>query len=705
MKRWASKCVLLFVFIDSGFAFGQADQITVGPNVHVSQVPFTLRTPTVADALALKSIGRIAASPDGAHVAIEINGGISILSTKVPFDRVKVLTGDSPAWSPNGHLLAFYTDVNGVSQIEVWHPKSDLVEQLTQVPEGISPNLKYPPGYPRSLAWSPDSERIAFCNRRMVGYAALGRRESPTVRVLSADSSDDQVMEGVFRTDHYGGDRPDDLRFRAVARHPELGLNDIFIVDVHTKGLRRLTQSGNQYFFPSWSPDGTKLVAVVDMGRDVETWPSHTALVFLDALTGREQLITTPLSINGPPQWSFDGSEIVTVSQKRGLGFRRIELYLCKEHRWLPIGAPNNMAVMVARWDSDKRSLLVQTYDRFVYTLWRINTATGNTRQIDTHDLVVEHFDQASTGDIFFVASSATFQDRTFMLSVDSARQLQQLYDPNPQLSELQFGQQKRVTWTNKAGDEVDGIIILPPSYQAGKHYPVLVDVYPTPAMDGLRLFADELGQLQAARGYVVFRAALRSPHTPFLYSRDESYNEKSRGPRGIPIMVDDFTSGVEYLVQQGIADPERVGIFGHSNGGWVVNYLITETTVAKCAVVWSGSSSVIYQQYFAPNWAHEVTNGNIYDNFDDYVKMSPLFRMNKVHTPLLMIVGDRDWDTWLPEMLMQFNALKQLGKEVTMVRYANEGHLIGPEDINDFRERVDAFFDEHLRRGQSAAH
>jgi dipeptidyl aminopeptidase/acylaminoacyl peptidase len=119
---------------------------------------------------------------------------------------------------------------------------------------------------------------------------------------------------------------------------------------------------------------------------------------------------------------------------------------------------------------------------------------------------------------------------------------------------------------------------------------------------------------------------------------------------------------------------------------------------------VWAGSSNVLYQEYFSPQWAHEITDGNVYDSFSDYVKMSPLFRMNKVQTPLLLVVGDHDWDTWLPEMLMEFIALRQLGKEVTMLRYANEGHVFTvPEDLEDFRARVDAFFDRHLLIEKSA--
>ncbi len=717
MKQLLFVCVFLCAFLQSHIAFGQATYIHVSPKVRVMetrpQYSFdstpNLRTPTVADALALKSINRIAASPTGAQVAIEVKGEILILSGDYPFAKIKVLNGTYPNWSPDESMLAFYAEMDGKSQIEVWNTKQNTVQQITQLPEGISANPHYDSGLgsgdTRSFTWSPDSKRIAFCSRVMEGYEALGQRESPDVRVLSKDTWYSQVMEGVFHTDHLG-DRPEDVRSRAIERHPELGLNKLFIVDVQTKNLRQLTQSGNQPFFPSWSPDGTKLVAVVQLDKNIEQWPSHTSLGVYDLQTGLEQRITTPFCVNGPPRWSVDGSGIVVASQQRLLGFPRIELYMWRERRWMSIGTPRGMATKEVRWASNKGWLLVETYDRFVNTLWLIEAHTGKARQIATHDLAISEFDQASNGELFFSASSASFAGRVFKDGVDGAEPLQQVFDANPQLSALEFGQQRRVTWRNKSGDEVDGILILPPNYQPGRRYPVLIDVYPTPAKDNLRLFADELGQLQAARGYVIFKASLRSPHTPSIYSRDENYNEKARGAKGIPIMIDDFISGVDYLVKQGIADSERIGIFGHSNGGWVVNYLIIETNLAKCAVVWSGSSSVIYQEYFAPQWAHEITDGNIYEKFDDYIKMSPLFRMNKVQTPLLMIVGDRDWDTWLPEMLAQFSALKQLRKDVTMLRYANEGHVFSsPDDITDFRARVDAFFDQHLRAGQSTAH
>ncbi len=692
LGRFVLVLLCFCVPMQSRTALAQRNQRPVGPKVHDSHGESVLRTPTLADALALKSINRIAASPNGAQLAIEQSGEILILSTTYPITRIKVLKGNHPTWSPNGRKLGFYADIDGKSQIEIWDLLRDVVEQITEISEGISPNSNIGGGLivgdALSFAWSPDSRKIAFCSRPVVGYEAVGKDESPKVRVLTKDAFSQQVMEDVFRTGHI--DEP----------------------DIQTKDQQQLNLSGEQPFYPSWSPDGSKIITVVEPDSEftetlrLDTWPEHTALVVFDLRTNQVQQIATPLPINGPPRWSSEGSAIVLVSQQRDLGFPRIELYLCKEDRWLSVHAPKGMAVADVRWVGDN-SLLVQAYDRFVKTVWLLEAASGKAKQIDTHQLALSWsgFDRALDGDIFFSASSATFADRVFKLPAGSDGRLQELYDANPQVSTLQLGLQRRVTWTNKAGEEVDGILILPPSYQPARHYPVLVDVYPTPAKDTFRLFPDELGQLQAARGYVVFRPSLRSPHTPAVYSRDENYNEKARGAKGIPIMLDDFTSSIKYLIQHGIADPDRIGIFGHSNGGWVVNYLITETNIAKCAVVWSGSSSVLQQEYFVTQWAHEITGGNIYDNFDDYVKMSPLFRMNKVYTPLLMIVGDRDWG-WLPEMLMEFNALRQLGKDVTFVRYANEIHVFTvPEDISDFRNRVDAFFDKHLLPEQAATH
>ena len=167
--------------------------------------------------------------------------------------------------------------------------------------------------------------------------------------------------------------------------------------------------------------------------------------------------------------------------------------------------------------------------------------------------------------------------------------------------------------------------------------------------------------------------------------------------------MVDDFTSGVATLVAQGITDPDRIGMFGHSDGGWATNLLVTETSTVKAAVVISGVSNAILLSAFPlpllTRGMDQATRGNVFDNFDDYVKLSPIFKMRELNTAMLLMVGDQDW-TWVPQMIAQYGVLRLEGKDVQLIRYANESHnLSRRESIEDALRRMHTFFDERLRK------
>ena len=214
------------------------------------------------------------------------------------------------------------------------------------------------------------------------------------------------------------------------------------------------------------------------------------------------------------------------------------------------------------------------------------------------------------------------------------------------------------------------------------------------------------MNQLEAALGYVVFLPALRAPRAPYEFSREMEYTEKARGPKGIPILLDDYRSGIEFLVGAGLVDRDRIGVFGHSNGGGVANLLITETKPGKCVVL-SGvaDGDAFFTDFMSPQWApgrgymSEYIDGDMNNNIQDYIKMSPLFRLNRVDVPILILAGDRDQPLTLL-MAMEFNELRRLGKEVTFIRYADESHGIAKiENQRDWRDRVHSFFDRHLKQ------
>src|ERR1051325_6719579 len=222
-----------------------------------------LRLPTITDALALKDLGFIALSSDGTLIAVELSGGISIFEINEPGKIKYALKGNSPSWSPSGQSLAFLAGDQGNEQINVWNRHTQRIEVITAFPGGITPATS---GVGSShLSWSPDSEKIAFCSREL-GPGVLRSDPPPKIRVLKPDTPFDQMTAGLFRYDLWEDVQPYTENFslkrmQTVWADPEKGLNKLFVVNIYSRQLRRLTQR-DQHFFPSWSPDGTKIACI-----------------------------------------------------------------------------------------------------------------------------------------------------------------------------------------------------------------------------------------------------------------------------------------------------------------------------------------------------------------------------------------------------------------------------------------------------------
>jgi len=409
-------------------------------------------------------------------------------------------------------------------------------------------------------------------------------------------------------------------------------------------------------------------------------------------------------TVSGTPAWSIDSEQLVLVAERNppSPSFTSILLHSITRDRSTFMATPRGLSARAVRWSRDGKRVVATLFDRFIDTLWKLDPGGASPQQIQTEDWQVDSFAELDAGVFLCNAQSGSFKGRLVTLGAEQ-RSFHVIYDANPQLADLEFGEQRRLTWKNKAGDEVDGVAILPPGYRSDRRYPTIVNPYPASARDVLRLDGSfDTGQLQAARGFVVFRLNLRSPHGIYRsFPHGEQYYEKARGASGIPIMVDDFTSGIADLVQRGIVDPDRIGMFGHSDGGWATNLLVTETSLVRAALVISGISNAMLLSAFpmplATRGMDQATKGNVFDNFQDYVKLSPIFKMRTLETPMLLMVGDQDW-TWLPQMIGQYGVLRLEGKDVQLIRYANEGHSLSRrESIEDALQRMHRFFDERL--------
>jgi dipeptidyl aminopeptidase/acylaminoacyl peptidase len=279
-------------------------------------------------------------------------------------------------------------------------------------------------------------------------------------------------------------------------------------------------------------------------------------------------------------------------------------------------------------------------------------------------------------------------------------RQQRRLTRTNPPLDRYEMGAAEMIHWRSLDGKELQGALLLPSGYQKGKRYPLAVWVYGGANLSdeihefGFTGLGEPLNlQLLATRGFAVL-----APDAP--------------QDLGTPMLdlLKTIVPGIDRVVDMGIADPERIGVLGQSYGGYSVTSLLVETSRFKAAVAVDGFADLVsaYGQLntdgtaYAASREHgqEQMGGPPWQYRDRYIENSPIFYLDRVTTPLLLVHGAAD--EWVHASLSDevFVGLRRLGKDVSYAKYPGEGHtpdIWNAKDQLDLSNRVIDWLDRHL--------
>lgn len=312
------------------------------------------------------------------------------------------------------------------------------------------------------------------------------------------------------------------------------------------------------------------------------------------------------------------------------------------------------------------------------------------------YDVSVETVSGDNSSVLFTKESYTVFQDLWWATSTFGSQQ--KITDVNPQQKEYAWGTSKLLTWTSFNGKENQGNLYLPDNYDSKKTYPVIVHFYEkhTKEINQYQLPEVSTSNINiptyVSRGYIVFQ-----PDVHYTY-----------GDPGNSV-YNDVISGVDYLIAQGITEKGKIGIQGHSFGGYETSFLVTKSDVFSCAIIGSGVSN------FTSNYPVMRSNGistmfkyeadqyrmssSLYDNLDGYIKNSPLFSVKNIKTPVLIFHNDNDRAVPYQEGQSLFFALRRLGKPALLVNYKKEGHTL--EDAAnkiDWTLKMQQYFDYYLK-------
>lgn len=274
-----------------------------------------------------------------------------------------------------------------------------------------------------------------------------------------------------------------------------------------------------------------------------------------------------------------------------------------------------------------------------------------------------------------------------------------QITDANPQQSDYNWGTAEMVEWTSLDGKPLRGMLIKPENFDPNKKYPMIVNFYEK-SSDGLyRHRAPSYGRstinypFYASRGYVIFN--------PDVYYRD-GYPGESAFNCVIP--------GITMLIEQGFIDKDNIGVQGHSWGGYQIAYLVTKTDIFKAAESGAPVANMI-SAYGGIRWwtglsrqfQYEHTQSRIggtpWEYPQRYIENSPIFNIDKINTPLLIMHNDADGHVPWYQGIEFFVSLRRLGKPSWFLNYNDEPHWpLKWQNRIDFNIRMAQFFDHYLK-------
>ena len=277
----------------------------------------------------------------------------------------------------------------------------------------------------------------------------------------------------------------------------------------------------------------------------------------------------------------------------------------------------------------------------------------------------------------------------------------EQIAEVNGFLRDIARVESKEIKYRSLDGKELTAVLDLPIGYREGLKYPLITGVY-VGGVFGNELFGAPGTEMLTAHGYAVLSPSMPLPPTG---TASDPYME----------MLNGVIPAVDKAIDLGIADPERLGIMGHSYGGYSVYSIISQTTRFRAAVAMAGPADLVslygvfsggsrYSTTAGSDWAGFFESGQgrmgspPWNDLARYIRNSPISYVERIEAPLMIVQGDQDFVA-IDQGEEMFSAFKRQNKRAEFVRYWGEGHSItSPENKRDLWIRIYAWFDEFLK-------
>jgi dipeptidyl aminopeptidase/acylaminoacyl peptidase len=593
------------------------------------------------------------------------------------------VSSSHPRWSPDGKFIVFLSERNdGQTQVWLLNLRGGDAQRLTETPQDID-----------DFAWSPDGRRLVLVLRD------ASPEELQAAREAKQNEGEAPAREKKKSPKPYIIDR---LQFKL----DEVGYLDrrrthLYVFDLAAKSLIQITSGDYDDSEPAWSPDGKLLAFTSNRSKPDPDFAYNSDIWVVAADTpdkdARLTQVTSNAGADTTPAWSPDGKWLTYVTQLDPKLFD----YATKHIAISPAAGGEAKVLTLAldrfsitpRFSPDGKFIYFIADDDGTQNICRISVAGGEITRPVSGRLMVNDYALAPTGDLLAQIATIDRPDELFAVSSSDGKLTQITHTNDALMSQLRLTHGEYVHFKSKDGTIVSGYLYKPLDYVPGKKYPTLLRPHGGPVWAYYAEFA-HLPQLFAANGYAVL---FPNPRGSTGYG--ENHAKAIYADWGNKDFQDDMAM-VDYAIEQGIADPQKLGVGGWSYGGISTDFIIAQTNRFKAAISGAGTALFIsdygHDQYQKD---YETELGHPWENKAAWEKVSPFYRVASITTPTLFMGGDIDWNVPILGGEQMFQALKRLGRTTELVVYPGEYHEFKtPSHIKDRLERYLAWYGHFVK-------
>jgi len=567
-------------------------------------------------------------------------------------------------WSPNGDWIAFLSDRTGSTQLFLIRVNGGEAIQITDVPGSVE-----------IFEWAPDGNTIALVIRNT--------RKEENIRIVTPEKFDQRLYI---------------IEAKPTIQTPE-PLTDESIMVIGNFGVPGML---------AWAPDSNEIAFCYCIGKNIDDFFRQSKIGRITLSGKRQHAFPECAPYQSVPGYSPDGNWIAFLKSDEESYYdltRYIMMYerqtgQVKQLTTLPNEGQFLNGSSLVGWAADSSAVYMLEPSRTQFALWRVPIDGSPAVRVDDQTMLITTISLHSQSMFSCVAQNLNTPPEVYISSLDTY-DLVCCSNENKDLLNESVPITEKITWHSVDGTEIEGLLTYPIGYEEEKAYPLIVHIHGGPMSFfyeqylGLP-FSRYPGAIFAQEGYLLLRPNIRGSTgygNEFRKGLTNHWGKKA---------FEDVMAGIDYVIEQGVADPQRLGIMGWSYGGYFTAWAITQTDRFKAAAMGAG----VYDLISVTNTSDMFTIVSSYmgdaqpcEALQRYLDCSPIAYVHQVpHIPLLIQHGTQDVRVPISQAYELYYALKAYDHNPLFIEYLYAGHHFScPQELLDHCQRNINFFNKNL--------